>query len=112
MLRLTGIGKSFLGVRVLDGVDLEASAGEVHAVAGEKGAGKSTLMKILAGVHTPDEGSIEIDGRVPRVWNLPHPTVTQENLATCLKPGMPPLHYALCGCEDLPGYPQKWGGTS
>ncbi|GII81690.1 hypothetical protein Sru01_66720 [Sphaerisporangium rufum] len=49
---------------------------------------------------------------VPKVWNLPQPTVTQENLATYLKPGMPPLHYALCGCEDLPGYPEKWGGRS
>ncbi|XVQ89385.1 substrate-binding domain-containing protein [Microbispora siamensis] len=50
--------------------------------------------------------------QVPKVWNLPQPTITQENLATYLKPGMPPLHYALCGCENLPGYPQKWGGTS
>ncbi|GAA2319407.1 hypothetical protein GCM10010149_85090 [Nonomuraea roseoviolacea subsp. roseoviolacea] len=49
---------------------------------------------------------------VPKAWNLPQPTITQENLATYLKPGMPPLHYALCGCEDLPGYPEKWGGTS
>ncbi|WP_182909849.1 substrate-binding domain-containing protein [Microbispora sp. H13382] len=50
--------------------------------------------------------------QVPKVWNLPQPAITQENLATYLKPGMPPLHYALCGCEDLPGYPGKWGGTS
>ncbi|MEU8525776.1 MULTISPECIES: ABC transporter substrate-binding protein [Streptomyces] len=47
---------------------------------------------------------------VPKVWNLPQPTITQENLDTYLKPGMPPLHYALCGCEKMAGYPQKWGG--
>ncbi|MFC9701412.1 sugar ABC transporter ATP-binding protein [Streptomyces sp. NPDC056943] len=63
MLRMTGIGKSFPGARVLSGVDLEVAAGEVHALVGENGAGKSTLMKILAGVHTPDEGTIEIGGR-------------------------------------------------
>ncbi|WP_407941374.1 sugar ABC transporter ATP-binding protein [Nonomuraea cypriaca] len=60
---MRGIGKRFLGVQVLAGVDLAVSAGEVHAVVGENGAGKSTLMKILAGVHIPDEGMIEIDGR-------------------------------------------------
>ncbi len=63
MLSMRGIGKSFLGVRVLSGVDLDVTAGEVHAVVGENGAGKSTLMKIICGVHAPDEGSIEIDGR-------------------------------------------------
>ncbi|MGJ6968797.1 sugar ABC transporter ATP-binding protein [Streptosporangium sp. G11] len=59
---MRGIAKSFLGVRVLGGVDLDVAAGEVHAVVGENGAGKSTLMKVLAGVHAPDEGTVEIDG--------------------------------------------------
>ncbi|MFJ6727927.1 MULTISPECIES: sugar ABC transporter ATP-binding protein [unclassified Streptomyces] len=63
MLRMTGIGKSFSGTRVLSGVDLEVRPGEVHALVGENGAGKSTLMKILAGVHVPDEGTVEIDDR-------------------------------------------------
>ncbi|MGR6918542.1 substrate-binding domain-containing protein [[Actinomadura] parvosata] len=49
--------------------------------------------------------------QVPETWNLPQPKVTSENLSAYLKPGMPPLHYALCGCEDLPGFPEAWGGT-
>ena len=62
LLAMSGIAKSFFGVEVLHGVDLECEAGEVHAIVGENGAGKSTLMKVLAGVHRPDAGRIEIDG--------------------------------------------------
>ncbi|MEV4834551.1 substrate-binding domain-containing protein [Nonomuraea sp. NPDC049486] len=47
---------------------------------------------------------------VPERWNLPQPKVTGDNLADYLQPDMPPLHYALCGCEDLPGFPEAWGG--
>jgi ribose transport system ATP-binding protein len=61
-----GIGKSFSGVRVLDGVDLELRGGEVHGLVGENGAGKSTLVKILSGVHPDHDGEIRLDGRPVR----------------------------------------------
>jgi ribose transport system ATP-binding protein len=63
LLEMRGIRKSFLGVEVLHGVDLDCNAGEIHAVVGENGAGKSTLMKVLAGVHGPDSGEVLIEGR-------------------------------------------------
>ena len=67
-LRMSGISKSFPGVRALRDVELEVRAGEVHAIVGENGAGKSTLMKILAGFYQPDEGSIEIGGEPVSHW--------------------------------------------
>ncbi|MBI0434626.1 sugar ABC transporter ATP-binding protein [Roseomonas sp. KE0001] len=63
LLELKGIGKSYPGVRALDGVDLCLEAGEVLGLIGENGAGKSTLMKILGGVLPPSEGRIRIAGR-------------------------------------------------
>ncbi len=63
ILRMSGIGKQFPGVRALDGVDLRLLPGEVHALMGENGAGKSTLIKVLTGVHPADAGDIELAGR-------------------------------------------------
>ncbi|HEY7154926.1 MAG TPA: sugar ABC transporter ATP-binding protein [Gemmataceae bacterium] len=63
LLRLTGISKSFGGVRALKGVSFDLRAGEVHALVGENGAGKSTLIKIITGAHQPEEGTLEILGR-------------------------------------------------
>ncbi|MEU0483792.1 ABC transporter substrate-binding protein [Streptosporangium sp. NPDC006013] len=47
---------------------------------------------------------------VPKLWNLPQPKITSASLDTYLQPNMPPLHYALCGCETMPGFPENWGG--
>jgi ribose transport system substrate-binding protein len=48
--------------------------------------------------------------KVPKDWVLPQPTVTDENLAEYLRPGMPPLFHPTCGCQEMPGFPQAWGG--
>ena len=62
VLRLSGIAKSFPGVKALQGVDLSLYAGQVTALIGENGAGKSTIVKVLTGIYQPDAGVIEIDG--------------------------------------------------
>ena len=62
-LRLTGLSKSFGGVRALENIDWEVQPGEIHCLVGENGCGKSTLIKAVAGVHPPTSGAIEIAGQ-------------------------------------------------
>ena len=61
-LRLQGITKRYGGVTALANVDFACSLGTIHAVVGENGAGKSSLMKIIAGVVRPDEGQLYLEG--------------------------------------------------
>ena len=62
LLAARGLSKSYGGVRVLHGVDFELQPGEVHALVGENGAGKSTFVKILAGAVRAESGSVELGG--------------------------------------------------
>ncbi|HEY0451681.1 sugar ABC transporter ATP-binding protein [Actinophytocola sp.] len=71
MLSLHGVRKSYSGVEVLHGIDLDADAGEVRAIVGANGAGKSTLIKVLCGAVQRDAGGIEVDGRPVALGN-PH----------------------------------------
>jgi len=75
-VELVDIGKSFGGVRALDGITLTIGKGSIHALVGENGAGKSTLGKILAGVIAPDHGQLLLDGE-PVAFRSPREAIVR-----------------------------------
>jgi rhamnose transport system ATP-binding protein len=75
-VELVDIGKSFGGVRALDGISLTIEQGSIHALVGENGAGKSTLGKILAGVIAPDRGQLLIGGE-PVAFRSPREAIVR-----------------------------------
>ena len=62
VLELKGITKIFPGVKALDHVSFQLKPGEIHALMGENGAGKSTFIKVITGVHQPDSGIMLLEG--------------------------------------------------
>lgn len=90
-LNFQNITKRFPGVLALDGVSFAIERGACHALIGENGAGKSTLGKILAGVYTPDDGSILLEDKEI------HPT----NPLTARKLGIAMVHQELAFCPNL-----------
>jgi len=91
LLQMRTIRKRFGEVLVLDGVDLNLHAGEVHALVGENGAGKSTLMRIAAGIHAPDEGAMDFCGR----------DYAPKSPADSLRAGIAMVHQELSLAPDL-----------
>ncbi len=67
ILEMRKARKEFPGVVALDDVHLSIKRGEIHALLGENGAGKSTIIKILAGIYRPDAGEIFVDGKPARI---------------------------------------------
>jgi branched-chain amino acid transport system ATP-binding protein len=63
MLEVSGVSKSFGGLRAVDGASFDVQQGEIVALIGPNGAGKTTLFATLAGFHRPDAGRIVFDGR-------------------------------------------------
>src|SRR6266568_612922 len=74
VLELRGITKRFPGIVANDHVGFDLLPGEVHALLGENGAGKATLMNVLYGLYRPDEGEIFVDGR-PVHLGSPHEAI-------------------------------------
>jgi len=63
ILEMQGISKAFPGVQALDSTDLRVHSGSIHGLVGENGAGKSTIIKVLAGVYTKDAGTVHINNQ-------------------------------------------------
>lgn len=70
LIEAAGLSISFNGSAVLSGVDFDVMAGEVHALVGENGAGKSSLMKMLGGLYAPDSGTIRVRGVPTRLASV------------------------------------------
>jgi ATP-binding cassette subfamily F protein 3 len=84
-VRLDGVGKSFTGRRVLDGVDFELHRGDRVALLGPNGSGKSTLLKIVAGLIPADEGVVELGSRVSMHYFAQHVIETLAPARTVLE---------------------------
>src|SRR6185312_16392694 len=69
LLRLRNIEKHFGAVQALAGVDFDVPAGEVTALVGDNGAGKSVLVKTIAGIHEADSGEIFWEGKPVHIRN-------------------------------------------
>lgn len=107
-LQITGLKKHFGGVRALDGVDLTLVPGRVHALLGENGAGKSSLLKCLSGLYQPDGGAMHLDGtayypRDPRAAEAAGLRFVHQELN--LVPGFTAAENAFVGRR----YPRRFG---
>ena len=91
LLEMRHITKIFPGVKALDGVSFDLRAGEIHAIVGENGAGKSTFIKVLTGVHQPDGGEIILDGK----------PVTMSNPNVAIHHGIAAIYQHAASYPDL-----------
>jgi len=91
ILQVRGLKKSYGGIKALNGIFFDLRKGEVHALMGENGAGKSTFMKILAGLEKPDSGEIFFEGSPYK------PTSVQASL----QKGISMIHQELLSVPEL-----------
>ena len=126
-VHMKGITKVYgNGVLANDNVDFELRHGEIHALMGENGAGKSTLMKILFGNELPDEGTIEIDGKIVNIdspkkavslgigmvyqhFNLAESLTVAENIVVGQEPNSGIMFDRKKACEKVNTLAEKYG---
>ncbi len=108
IVEMRGITKSFGSVLANDQIDLSVPANTIHAIVGENGAGKSTIMKILYGFYRADEGEIFVDGKRCEI-NSPHDAIViglgMVHQHFMLVPPMTVLENVVLGAE--PGSPAR-----
>ena len=102
ILSLRNISKAFPGVQALDDVSIDLPAGQVTALIGENGAGKSTIVKILTGIYAPDEGDIHVDDS-PARFHSPRDAwaagIAANHNAAATRQGLHAVHQ--CGFADI-----------
>ena len=91
ILELKEVVKTFGGVTALDGVNFQLKRGEIHALMGENGAGKSTFIKVITGVHQPDSGIMLLEGE----------RVTLRSTADSAKLGIAAIYQHVTAFPDL-----------
>ena len=91
ILKVSNLSKSFSGVKALDNIHFELKRGEVHALMGENGAGKSTFMKILIGLLAPDSGEIVFEGQ----------NLKSSKVSDTLKKGISMIHQEILIIPEL-----------
>ena len=91
ILQVQNLSKSFVGVKALDDIKFDLKEGEVHALMGENGAGKSTFMKILIGLLQPDSGEIIFEGE----------TLKSNNVHENLQKGISMIHQEILIVPEL-----------
>ncbi len=107
LLSMKDITKSFAGVRVLENASLEMQAGEVMALVGQNGAGKSTMIKILTGAYRRDAGAIRFDGKAV---NFAAPAESQAaGIATVYQELNLAPHRSVAENIFLMREPRRWG---
>ena len=100
LLKVSGVSKSFGHVQALKDVNFELNEGEVLGLVGDNGAGKSTFIKILSGVHKKDEGEILFDGK----------SINFNSPAEAIEAGFETVYQDLALAPDLPIYSNMFLG--